>query len=144
MVGALCRDLGQRKANQGRFDSYLPGTAAPEVSAAPVALGAKAVASDTDCLLDLGLRTKLALLMNFFKPLGSFLPFSCPACAEEDMSKYVSIQILSSSPVPRMTASKRESKRVSGDHWQLSFIDGGLRNEVVGLVPRTDAIIVGG
>lgn len=54
-------------------------------AAAETCFGAKADASEMDCLLDLGFRTRLALLMNFFKPLGSsFLSPGAP-WPEEDI-----------------------------------------------------------
>lgn len=63
----------------------MAGAVVLDTPAAPKpCLGAKAEASDMDGLLDLGFRTELALLMNFFKPLGS--PLS-PGAAwpEEDI-----------------------------------------------------------
>jgi len=52
--------------------TYLVGAVVLDSPMGPdLCVGAKAEASDMDCLLDLGLRTRLALLMNFFNPRGS-------------------------------------------------------------------------
>lgn len=66
--------------------NYLAGAVVLDSPAAPeTCFGVKAEASVMDCLLDLGLRTRLALLINFFKPLGSsFLSPGAP-WPEEDI-----------------------------------------------------------
>lgn len=55
-----------------KYTAYLVGAVELDCAAAADSfVGAKAEASDMDCLLDLGLSTRLALLMNFLRPLGS-------------------------------------------------------------------------
>ena len=64
---------------------YPVGAVDADSAAALESLGAKAEASDTDCLLDFGLRTRLALLMNFFRPLGSSFLSPGPPWPEDDI-----------------------------------------------------------
>ncbi len=84
--GCGCVSMARKDKVERLEGTYLVGAVMLDSPATPEpCLGAKAEASDIDCLLDLGLRTRLALLMNFFKPLGSsFLSPGAP-WPEEDI-----------------------------------------------------------